>query len=218
METIAAIPVSMAKRELDAESDQINAKSSDLTIRDVPAIISSNLRRLRKARALSLERLAELSGVSRAMLGQIETAKSVPTVSLLWRIADALEVPVATLVVTESAPSVIVLRRDRRSVAVVGEDRYRSRNLVPPNRKRAPRFFELTFAPGHSEVFEEAELGTQHNLVVSEGRLSVAVGEEPFVILEQGDAISFEASPGYVIDNNSISQSTAYLVVTGAQL
>ena len=41
--------------------------SSDLT-----PVVGTNLRRLRMKRGLSLERLARASGVSRAMLGQIE--------------------------------------------------------------------------------------------------------------------------------------------------
>jgi hypothetical protein len=37
---------------------------------DLAPVVGSNLRRLRTRRGLSLERLAQISGVSRAMLGQ----------------------------------------------------------------------------------------------------------------------------------------------------
>jgi transcriptional regulator with XRE-family HTH domain len=183
------------------------------SIRDVPLIVGSNLRRLRKAHGLSLERLAELSGVSRAMLGQIETAKSVPTVSLLWRVADALGVPVATLVSTDNEPAVTVLSRTGASVLVGSEGRYSSRSLSPGNRQRQTGFFELRFAAGHRESFPASALGTRHNLVVAGGRLTVALGGEEAVILEEGDAIAFEASSTYAIENPSPTVSTAYLVV-----
>ncbi|MCP3398902.1 helix-turn-helix domain-containing protein [Bradyrhizobium sp. CCGB20] len=59
-----------------ASSPDTNASSSsDL---DLPAILGRNLRRLRTSRGHSLERLAKQSGVSRAMLGQIETGKAFP--------------------------------------------------------------------------------------------------------------------------------------------
>jgi transcriptional regulator with XRE-family HTH domain len=183
-------------------------------VRDVPAIVGSNLRRLRKAQGYSLERLAELSGVSRAMLGQIETAKSVPTVSLLWRVADALGVPVATLVATEREPSVIVLHRDKASVLIASEGRYASRNLSPGNRPRATGFFELTFAPGHREEFPPSEVGTRLNLVVAQGRLAVAVGPDAPITLEEGDVILFEASSAYTVENAGMTKAAAYLVVT----
>lgn len=213
MKTIAAIPISMPRAEPD-ESEVGNDRASEATARDVPAIVGSNLRRLRKAQGFSLERLAELSGVSRAMLGQIETAKSAPTVSLLWRVADALGVPVATLVATESEPSVVVIHRDRASVLVASEGRYASRSLSPGHRQRSTGFFELTFAASHRESFPAADIGTRYNLVVSAGRLAVTVGSEASVILDEGDAITFEASNVYVIENTGPALARAYLVVT----
>lgn len=203
----------MSRAETD-DRNEADARSAEVNVRDVPAIVGSNLRRLRKGHGFSLERLAELSGVSRAMLGQIETAKSVPTVSLLWRVADALGVPVATLVATEREPSVVVIPRDRASVLIASDGRYASRSLTPGNRPRAAGFFEVTYASGHREEFPAAEIGTRHNLVVSEGRLAVAVGGEAAVTLEQGDSIAFDASRPYIIENTGTSPALGYLVVT----
>ena len=61
-------------------------------------VVGANLRRLRNQRGLSLERLAQISGVSRAMLGQIELGQSAPTINVLWKIASALEVPFSALI------------------------------------------------------------------------------------------------------------------------
>lgn len=78
---------------------------------DLPLIVGRNLRRLRVRQGHSLERLAKQSGVSRAMFGQIETGKSVPTIGLLWKIAVTLGVPFASLIAAEDAGSTLVLRR-----------------------------------------------------------------------------------------------------------
>lgn len=206
----------MSRAEPDEREDGSERRTSDSTARNVPAIVGSNLRRLRKAQGYSLERLAELSGVSRAMLGQIETAKSVPTVSLLWRVADALGVPVATLVATGREPNVVVLQRERASVLVASEGRYASRSLSPANRPRSTCFFELTFAAGHREEFPAAEIGINHNLVVAHGRLTVAVGTDEPLTLNEGDAVLFAAASPYAIENTTAFPATAYLVVTGS--
>lgn len=203
----------MSRAEPDDRDAGLDAFAPEATPRDVPVIVGSNLRRLRKAQGLSLERLAELSGVSRAMLGQIETAKSVPTVSLLWRVADALGVPVATLVATEREPTVVVLNRDRASVLITSEGRYSARSLLPGARQRSTGFFELQIEAGHREEFPASQIGTRHNLVVSHGQLTVAVGADAPVKLAEGDAIAFEASSIYAIENPSTSRTTAYLVV-----
>ena len=46
-------------------------------------IIAENLKRLRTERGLSLGRLAELSGVSKVMLSQVEKGESSPTINTL---------------------------------------------------------------------------------------------------------------------------------------
>lgn len=192
---------------------EARASNGPVSPRDVPLIVGSNLRRLRKAQGLSLERLAELSGVSRAMLGQIETAKSVPTVSLLWRVADALGVPVTTLVATEREPTAVVLSRVGASVLVASDGRYSSRSLLPAGRQLSTSFAELQIAPGHREMCPAAPIGTRHSLVVARGRLLVAIGSEAPIGLDEGDAVAFEASSPYAIENPSASEAIAYLVV-----
>lgn len=211
MGTITATPVKMSKLEPD-DADAGRSAVADANLRDVAAIVGTNLRRLRKAQGFSLERLAELSGVSRAMLGQIETAKSVPTVSLLWRVADALGVPVATLVATEHEPVAVVSSRARASVLVTSEGRYSSRSLLPGNSPRTAGFFELQIAGGHREEFAPSPAGTRHNLVVAVGTLTVVIGGEAPIGLAEGDAITFEASRDYLIENSGSIDATAYLV------
>lgn len=61
------------------------------------------LRRLRQQRNWSLDRLATASGVSKAMLGQIERGESSPTVVTLWRIAGGLGVAFSDLMASPAA-------------------------------------------------------------------------------------------------------------------
>ena len=55
--------------------------------------LSSALRQLRQANGWSLTLTAERTGVSKAMLGQIERGESSPTVATLWKIATGFNVP-----------------------------------------------------------------------------------------------------------------------------
>ena len=64
---------------------------------DLAPVVGKNLKRLRTERGLSLERLAQSSGVSRAMLGQVELGQSAPTINVLWKMARALDVPFSAL-------------------------------------------------------------------------------------------------------------------------
>jgi XRE family transcriptional regulator, regulator of sulfur utilization len=60
--------------------------------------LSTTLKQLRQQRGWSLSRLAEATGVSKAMLGQIERNESSPTVATLWKIATGLNVPFSTFI------------------------------------------------------------------------------------------------------------------------
>ena len=56
-----------------------------------PPPLGKNIMALRKKRGLSLDELARRSGVSKAMLSQVEQKKTNPTVATLWKIAHGLE-------------------------------------------------------------------------------------------------------------------------------
>lgn len=51
-------------------------------------IIGSNLANIRKERGLSLDQFANLTGVSKSMLSQIENGQKTPTVTVMWKIAN----------------------------------------------------------------------------------------------------------------------------------
>ncbi len=189
-------------------------RTQQAVIRDVPAIVGQNLKRLRKAQGHSLERLAELSGVSRAMLGQIETAKSVPTVSLLWKIADALGVPIASLIATRNGSTTVVLTGDQTTVLTSSEGRFQRRHLFPLERFRGTEFHELRIGAGHREIAEPLPAGTRENLVVARGALSITVGSERPIALEEGDAILFEADVAHAYENPGDTETVVYLVVS----
>src|ERR1700729_851002 len=65
---------------------------------DVLSALGPNLRRLRSKQGLALERRPRRSGVSRAMLSQVELSQSAPTINVLWKVARALEVPFSSLI------------------------------------------------------------------------------------------------------------------------
>jgi len=60
-------------------------------------ILASNLRRIREERRLSLDKVSELTGVSKSMLGQIERGESNPTLQTVWKIANGLRVSLTDL-------------------------------------------------------------------------------------------------------------------------
>ena len=56
-------------------------------------IIARNLNELRMERNLTLGQLSKISGISKAMLSDIEKGDSNPTINTIWKIANGLKVP-----------------------------------------------------------------------------------------------------------------------------
>ena len=91
---------------------------------------------MRSRQGHSLERLSKLAGVSRAMLSQIETGKSVPTISLLLKVANALGVPIANLLVAPASRATVLLPKARAKTVIASNGRFASRALFPPDGSR----------------------------------------------------------------------------------
>jgi transcriptional regulator with XRE-family HTH domain len=183
---------------------------------DLTRAVGENLRRLRVKRGLSLERLAQLSGVSRAMLGQIELHQSTPTISIVWKITRALNVPFSALISQSSAGRARVLPVARMKILTSREGKFSSRALFPFDQPRKVEFYELRLASHASELAEPHLPGTVENLVVTTGSLEMRVGEESHR-LATGDAIQFEADVPHEYHNPGGREAVMYLVMTYAE-
>ena len=187
---------------------------------DLAPVVGANLRRLRMRRGLSLEKLAQKSGVSRAMLGQIELAQSAPTINVLWKIARALDVTFATLIQAREAGGSTVLKKAQAKVLTSHGGQFSSRALFPFDGPRRAEFYELRLAPKSQESADAHAPGTLENLVVADGQLELVVGEgahRETHRLETGDAIVFEADVAHVYVNPTGVECVMYLVMTYAE-
>ncbi len=182
---------------------------------DLTPVVGANLRRLRGQRGLSLEKLSKLSGVSRAMLGQIELGQSAPTINVLWKIANALGVPFSGLIGARPTGGVHVLRAEQAKRLTSHDGSFTSRALFPFDEPRRVEFYQLTLLPGGEEKADAHNPGTVENLVVSEGSVEIEVSGRKEV-LGPGDAILFEADAPHAYRNRSEREAVMYLVMTYA--
>jgi len=182
---------------------------------DLTPEVGPNLRRMRVHRGLSLERLAHASGVSRAMLCQIELGQSAPTINVLWKIARALNVPFSALITDQTPNRTKVLTAASAKVLRSADGGFSSRALFPFDEPRTVEFYELRLAPLSTEQAEPHPPGTVENLVVTSGALEMRVNDDRF-ILGVGDAIQFEADSAHEYRNPGESEAVVYLVMTYA--
>jgi len=183
---------------------------------DLAPTVGRNLRRLRVQRGLSLERLSKASGVSRAMLGQIELGQSAPTINVLWKISHALGVPFSGLISTTGAGGTRVMRAPQAKKLMSHDGNFSSRALFPFDESRRVEFYELRLAARSIEEADAHAPGTVENLVVTQGTVEIDLGKERH-LLSPGDAILFEADLPHVYRNVSSEEATMYLVMVYAE-
>lgn len=185
----------------------------DTDTSELAAIVGRNLKRLRQRRGHSLERLAKLSGVSRAMLSQIELCRSVPTIALLWKVARALDVPFSALTSDAKANGTVILRASQSKILGSSDRSFTSRALFPFESERRVEFYKLTLAPHATEHAAAHAPGTTENLTVVIGDVEIGVGSETH-ILKPDDAILFEADVPHSYRNLGSMTAVMYLVMT----
>ena len=175
--------------------------------------VAQNLQRLRGKHHLSLDALARQFGVSRAMLAQIESGRSVPSIKVLCKIAKGLKVSVAAFLEHRAFEGVAMLSASKSKRLVSANGAFVSRALFPFDVARQSEFYELRLSPLGEDISEGHGPGVQENLVVSQGVLEISVNDERY-LLSTGDSILFYADQPHRYRNPADSEAVAYLVVT----
>ncbi len=175
--------------------------------------VALNLQRLRAKRHLSLDALARQCGVSRAMLAQIESGRSVPSIKVLCKIAKGLKVSVAAFLEHRAFEGVALLPASASKRLVSANGAFASRALFPFDSARQSEFYELRLRPLGEDQSEGHGPGVQENLVVAQGVLEISVNHERY-LLSTGDSILFYADQPHRYRNPADSEAVAYLVVT----
>jgi len=178
----------------------------------ITEVVQENLKWIRHTKGYSLDKLANRCGVSRAMLSQIEQGKSVPTISVLWKIANGLSVPFSELLKEKKAEGIHVLKAENSKVLFSNSKVFASRALFPFLGNRKTEFYELILKPGGHEVADPHKTGTTENIVVVTGKLRLRVGEK-VVELEPKDSVYFRADVPHEYSNPSDSDTLMYLVM-----
>jgi transcriptional regulator with XRE-family HTH domain len=200
------------------EAATLPVADEDLQLEAGAPDVGPNLRRIRMERGMALEALARGSGVSRAMLSQIELGRSTPTIKVLWKIARALGLPFSALLSSDTvADEVTVLRADKAKRLTSHDSRFSSRALFPTDRPRRVEFYELRLAPRGVEEAEPHPPGTMENLLVSRGTVEVKASGATHE-LSPGDAIQFRADMPHVYRNTGAVEAVMYLVMSYADI
>ena len=180
-----------------------------------PPRVGDTLAALRQRQSLSLDELSRKAGVSKSMLSQIERAQANPTVAVVWRLSNALGVPMGDLLGGTPAPA-------EPAIAVVpvhGAPSLRSpdgrcelRILGPIELAGQFEWYALSVQAGGALESQAHELGTREHLTVLSGTIEVTAGDEK-QRLKHGETARYAVDRPHAIRNVGKTPASAWLVV-----
>jgi transcriptional regulator with XRE-family HTH domain len=173
--------------------------------------VAENLRERRRTLGLSLDDLASASGVSRAALSQIETCKTNPSLSVLWKVAVGLQIPFNELI-GERREVVSLLRRSEAEVLRSSDGKMESRPLARAGAGPGVEVYELRLTPRAAHAAEPHAEGTRELITVLGGALKMTVGPETY-LLAVGDSLVFPADQRHVYENPGSTEARYHNVI-----
>lgn len=182
-------------------------------IPELPAI-GKNLHMERKRQQLSMADLATASGISKAMLSQIESNKVNPTIATLWKIAHALHVDIESIISGEkqNKKRFEVIRKETVITLATDHGDTKFQVLTPPTMVEDLELYRMILEPGCKHLSQPHTNGTEEFLNLLSGKIRVIAGENS-TILEPGDFIIVQSDIEHSIENLSTQQSELFMVV-----
>jgi len=170
--------------------------------------LGRKIRDLRLRRGLTVQQLAEATGLSKGFVSQVENGRTSPSLATLQDLARSLETSVAYLVVEEDQAPYVVRRAQRPNMSVNGSG---SRvEVMSAQPRRNLELLSAELPPGVSMSDKRQFHHGEEVVLCVEGRVSLACGDH-VVILEVGDSCHYDGRVPHSIEN--AGDSTARLLI-----
>ena len=180
---------------------------------DLDTAVGARIRSLRIDRALTLDELAQASGVSRAMISRIERAEASPTASLLARLCAALGLSLSAFFAEEGQPASPLSRRGNQPVWRDPETGYVRRAVSPPGTGSAVDIVEVDFPAGARVSFppHAASRGMMQHIWIFDGEMEMTTVDAVYRLVP-GDCLFMPVGEGHVF-HNPTDRPARYCVV-----
>ncbi|MER6142021.1 XRE family transcriptional regulator [Streptomyces sparsogenes] len=174
----------------------------------------NRVRLLRKERLMTLEALAERSGVTKSYLSKVERGRSVPSIAVCASLAKALGVPLDHLFAdAEELVDVTVTRAGEREALTADDEpgtRYEGIALNAGTKSMAPF---MLYPPHDADHVPFRDHPGEEFLFVHEGEAELILPSRT-ITLSSGDSAYFKASTPHKVRSLGARRAALLLLVT----
>ena len=176
--------------------------------------LARHLSHMRKKHGLSLDTLAERSGVSKATLSRIESGATSPTASVLNNICAVYEVTLSQLLYEAESGAVTVIRGQDAQQWQDPASGYVRTSISPPTAGLRVELLKVEIPAGGTVEYDHPPIaGLEHHIYLLEGQLAF-MAEGQHYLLNPGDCIRYKAY-GASSYHNPGDVSVRYLIALG---
>ncbi|GAK11765.1 LOW QUALITY PROTEIN: DNA-binding protein [Geomicrobium sp. JCM 19039] len=169
--------------------------------------LGENLRSIRLAKEMSIEAMAKQFGVSKLTLLKIEQGEGNPTLAVIWKIADALDIPISSLLSVDS--DVEIARRGEGWYFLVGM------NIFAPSLCSKQMAIEMYRAYLQANAVYQSDphrTGVVEYVTVMEGTLKISVQDHEYE-LDSYDTIRFMGNSPHTYINPTNACTVLHFVI-----
>lgn len=187
--------------------------------------LGATLKSIRNKQGWSLDKTAAATGVSKAMLGQIERGESSPTIAILWKITTGMKISLSSLLAPDHQP-----HRNKEDLAnqttgnlpifrSADEIRYQPAQddmlvalLFPFDEALGFEIYELTLLPHYQRESEPHEAGVTEHVLLIHGNMEVLLNGD-WKKLTPGESVKFNADQVHGYRNLHHQPAVFHLVI-----
>ena len=177
--------------------------------------LGKRIRDLRFRRGLTVQQLAEASGLSKGFISQVENDRTSPSLATLRDLARALETSIAFLVVEDDRKPHVVRERERPRFHFGGNGASVEILSAQPKRGLEMLLTDLTLGASTSgdHPYQQGEIC----ILCVMGQVRFSTGDHS-VMLESGDSCHYDGRAPHTLENCGTTPARVLIAATPANL
>jgi XRE family transcriptional regulator, regulator of sulfur utilization len=189
-----------------------------MLVTSINQYLSSKLKEERTLRKWSLDKASSETGVSKAMLGQIERGESSPTVATLWKIATGFHVSLSHFLAPVNTPfghpllNNDALNKSSNIQHELSNEDLSVKTLSPYDKSLGFEIFELILQPGFVSLSDPHDKGVIELVTVIYGEMEIFI-DGNWTVLSQGQVMRFLADKPHGYRNRSLDVTVFHNII-----
>ncbi|MBU9713887.1 helix-turn-helix domain-containing protein [Evansella tamaricis] len=177
--------------------------------------VGETLRRIRQERGLSLQELAEITEVSKLTLGKIERGEANPSLTVIWKIANGLTIPISVLVTEHQ--DVVVSRKNKGNKVLSANGACSLEPIFDSTNYGSSEIHRAFLKPNSEYSPDPHQPGVVEYVTVMKGELILKI-QEAIYHLHEYDAIKFRGDQRHTYSNPTNSETVLHFVMTYSKI